>query len=89
MAILVTTRVISDNGDNGDTVAPEVLAQLADASVGQVVWYPDDPQGTRVGVVEHAYAGLDLKSVTLSIRVDEDAVIFIDRAPSDWRFSDK
>lgn len=83
MTILVTARSVGD----GDIVAPEVLAQIAEASIGQTVWYPDDPQSARVGVVEHAYAGADCKSITLSIRVENDAVIFIDRAPSDWRFS--
>ncbi len=86
MATLIATHAVTNHGD---TFTQEALQSLADASVGQVVWFPDDPQGSRVGVVQHAYAGLDLKSVTLTIKVDDNAVIFLDKAPTDWRYIDQ
>ncbi|MGZ6347990.1 MAG: hypothetical protein ACXWP0_01210 [Ktedonobacterales bacterium] len=85
MAILITTRAVTDHGMTRFT--QEALQQMADAAVGQTVWYPDDPQGARVGVVEHASASVDGTGITLTIRVEDDAVIFLDRAPSEWRLT--
>lgn len=83
MALLITTRAVTDHGAR---FSQDALDALAAATVGQVVWYPDDPQGARVGVVQHAYATVDGTGITMTIKVEDDAVIFLDKAPTDWHF---